>query len=167
MDQMIVPRASTLFNGPLETGVRALVLLDAFHPRPCDLTEVTWLDHLVVHTSDLGRSDGSEVPSSLHPDLPGRQGELLVRRELIEHSLRLMHRLHLVDVKGSGDGIQYLASEDAPSFLGLLQSPYNRDLKARATWLATRLGDLSTVDIRAEVERQVGRWTAEFLGAEA
>jgi hypothetical protein len=51
--------ASHPFNSPLETGIRALVLLEAFYPRQCDLIEMTWLDHLVVHTADL---DGDDVP---------------------------------------------------------------------------------------------------------
>jgi hypothetical protein len=83
------------FNSALETGIRALVVLEAFHPRHCDLTELTWFDHLVVHTSDI---QGEDVPFSLHPDLPNRAGELLVRRRLVEESLLLMQRLHLVDV---------------------------------------------------------------------
>ena len=54
------------FNSTLETGIRALVVLEAFHPRRCDLLEMTWLDHLVVHTGDL---DDPDAPSSLRPDL--------------------------------------------------------------------------------------------------
>ena len=38
-----------LFNSPLETGIRALAILDAAYPRAFDLSEPTWLDHLVVH----------------------------------------------------------------------------------------------------------------------
>ena len=81
------PQRTHPFNSTLETGIRALVVLEAFHPRRCDLMEMTWLDHLVVHTGDL---DGEDVPESLHPDLPNRAGELLVRRQLVERSLRLM-----------------------------------------------------------------------------
>jgi hypothetical protein len=54
----------SLFNSHLETGIRALVLLDALHPRSCDLTEMTWFDHLVVHTSDLEGFGDAEVPDT-------------------------------------------------------------------------------------------------------
>jgi ABC-three component (ABC-3C) system Middle Component 2 len=64
---------SPLFNSSLETGVRAVVVLDAAFPRAFDLSQLTWLDHLVVHTADIGG------PDSLHPDIPQRTGELLVR----------------------------------------------------------------------------------------
>jgi hypothetical protein len=147
------------FNSALETGIRALVVLEAFHPRHCDLTELTWFDHLVVHTGDI---QGDDVPASLHPDLPNRTGELLVRRRLVEESLRLMHRVHLVDVVDSGDGISFTASEDAPSFLDLLQAPYTVELKKRAAWMVERFSDMSKSSIGALVDEKMGRWTAEF-----
>ena len=53
--------SAPLFNSTLETGVRSVVILDALHPRAFDLAHLTWFDHLVVHTSDIGG------PGSLHP----------------------------------------------------------------------------------------------------
>ncbi|WP_313570135.1 ABC-three component system middle component 2 [Comamonas terrigena] len=147
------------FNSTLETGIRALVLLEAFHPRRCDLLEVTWLDHLVVHTGDLG---GQEAPQSLHPDLPNRAGELLVRRQLVEKSLRLMQQVHLVEVFETEDGISFGAGEDAPSYLDLLQAPYSLALKERARWIARYFAGLKMDEIRALVESRIGRWTADF-----
>lgn len=147
------------FNSTLETGIRALVVLDAFYPRRCDLLEMTWLDHLVVHTGDL---DGQNVPQSLHPDLPNRAGELLVRRQLVEKSLRLMQQVHLIDVFETEDGIAFGASEDAPSYLDLLQAPYSVALKERARWMAERFTGMQTDEIRALIESRIGRWTADF-----
>lgn len=147
------------FNSTLETGIRALVVLEAFHPRRCDLLEVTWLDHLVVHTGDL---DGRDVPQSLHPDLPNRAGELLVRRQLVEKSLRLMQQVHLVQVYETEEGIAFGASEDAPSYLDLLQAPYSLALKERARWMAERFACLKTDEMRALIETRIGRWTADF-----
>lgn len=153
------PERAPPFNSTLETGIRALVVLEAFHPRRCDLMEMTWLDHLVVHTGDL---DGEDVPDSLHPDLPNRAGELLVRRQLVERSLRLMQQVHLVEVHETEEGVQFAASEEAPSYLDLLQTPYSTELKRRAGWMAERLAGLTTPELREIVEATVGRWTAEF-----
>lgn len=147
------------FNSTLETGIRALVLLEAFHPRRCDLLEMTWLDHLVVHTGDL---DGEDVPKSLHPDLPNRVGELLVRRQLVEKSLRLMQQMHLVEVFETEEGIAFGASEDVPSYLDLLQAPYSVALKERARWMAGRFAGLETEEMRALIESRIGRWTSDF-----
>ncbi|MFA8478531.1 ABC-three component system middle component 2 [Xanthomonas campestris pv. campestris] len=151
------------FNSRLETGIRALVVLEAFYPRCCDLLEMTWLDHLVVHTGDF---DGQDVPESLHPDLPNRAGELLVRRQLVEKSLRLMQQMHLVEVFETEDGISFAAGEDAPSYLDLLQTPYSLALKQRAKWIVDRFAGMQTVEIRALIEGRIGRWTAEFRAEE-
>lgn len=151
------------FNSTLETGIRALVVLEALYPRRCDLIEMTWLDHLVVHTGDL---DGQDVPESLHPDLPNRAGELLVRRQLVERSLRIMQQVHLVEVFETEAGIEFCASEEAPSYLDLLQAPYSLALKQRARWMADRFAGLETAEIRALIERRIGRWTAEFRADE-
>lgn len=151
------------FNSTLETGIRALVVLEAFYPRRCDLLEMTWLDHLVVHTGDF---DGQDVPESLHPDLPNRAGELLVRRQLVEKSLRLMQQVHLVEVFETEDGISFAASEDAPSYLDLLQAPYSMALKQRAKWMANRFAGMQTAEIRALIEGRIGRWTADFRAEE-
>lgn len=151
------------FNSTLETGIRALVVLDAFYPRRCDLMEMTWLDHLVVHTGDL---DGEDVPESLHPDLPNRAGELLVRRQLLERSVRMMQQLHLIEVFETELGIEFCASEAAPSYLDLLQAPYSRLLKDRAKWMAERFAGMDSAEIRKLIESRIGRWTAEFRADE-
>lgn len=151
------------FNSTLETGIRALVVLEAFYPRSFDLLEMTWLDHLVVHTGDL---DGQDVPESLHPDLPNRAAELLVRRQLVERSLRMMQQVHLVEVFETEAGIEFCASEDAPSYLDLLQAPYSVALKQRAKWMADHFASLGGAEMRALIEGRIGRWTAEFRADE-
>jgi hypothetical protein len=151
------------FNSLLETGIRALTVLDAFYPRCCDLMELTWLDYVVVHTSDL---EGDDVPVSLHPALPNRTGELVVRRPLVEQSLRMMQQMHLIDVRDTEKGIQFCASEDAPSYLALLQAPYSLALKERALWVAGRFRGMDTTQIRSLIEQRIGRWTAEFRADE-
>ncbi len=147
------------FNSKLETGIRALVVLEAFYPRRCDLAEMTWFDHLVVHTGDL---DGQDVPESLHPDLPNRTGELLVRRQLVEQSLRIMQQMHLIEVFECEAGIEFCASEETPSYLDLLQTPYSLALKQRAKWMANHFIDQPATEMRGIIENRIGRWTAEF-----
>ncbi len=112
-----------LFNSPLEAGIRAVVVLEKLRPESIDLAEMVLFDHVVVHTADLGG------PPSLHPDLPGRKGELLVRRRLIEKILDLMRRCHLVDQEVTEDGVTYRASDEAASYVELLETTYSERLK--------------------------------------
>ena len=160
------PTADDPFDSSLEIGLRALVVLEAMHPRACDLTEMTWYDHLVVNTADVLDRDGADGPQSLHPATPGRHDALTVRRNVIERSLMLMHRVHLVDVRHCDDGIRYAAGETAPSFLDALQAPYMLRLKDRAQWLAGRFEGMNAREIAAVVDRHVGIWAVQFRAGE-
>ena len=82
------------FNSALETGVRTLAILIACYPTAHDLGRLVQYDYLTVHSGD------ANGPPSLHPPLPLRSGELLVRRGLIESGLRLMMSRSLVRTTG-------------------------------------------------------------------
>lgn len=145
-----------LFNSEVETGIRSLVLLDAAYPRCFDLGTLTLLDHLVVHTRDIGG------PESLHPSIPQRTGELLIRRQLVEAGLLLMRRLHLVDVRATDNGLFYIAGDDAESIVSLMRSQYSMGLKNRASWLIDYVGRRDLAEFGAEIARYVDRWATEF-----
>ena len=87
---------STVFNNPVESALRTLVLLVEAYPATLDLQKLVYLDYLLVHSADAGG------PESLHPPTPQRQGEVAVRRDLIEQGAVLGddlpgHRIRLVD----------------------------------------------------------------------
>jgi hypothetical protein len=153
-----VPKAKRLFNSDLEIGTRALIILNAAYPLALDLKRLTWFDHLVVHTADIGG------PSSLHPALPSRTGEMLVRRRLVEQSLMLMQRLHLVDVIADDRGISYQAAEDAPAVISLMRTKYSLALKERANWLVAELAGLGDDDLTLLMNARIDRWASEFQG---
>lgn len=148
--------APELFNSPLETGVRSVVLLNCAYPRAFDLKEMTWLDHLVVHTGDI---DG---PESLHPDVTHRDGELLVRRSLVEKGLELMQRLHLIEQQYGEAGIAYAALDSAAPFVTLMRTDYGRALKARAKWLVEYLSERGDARLQEVITQKIGRWSIEF-----
>jgi hypothetical protein len=157
-DELSEREGVPLFNSALETGVRAAVVLDAAFPRRFDLAHLTWFVHLVVHTADIGG------PPSLHPDVPQRTGELLVRRKLVEEGLNLMRRLHLIDAHMTEHGVLYQAREETSAFVDSMRSAYARELKARAQWLAGYLERTSDEAIAALIANRIGRWAVEFQG---
>jgi ABC-three component (ABC-3C) system Middle Component 2 len=162
MDKAIAPErpAPTTFNSPLETGVRAVALLAAAYPRAFDLQRLVAFDHLLVHTGDIGG------PSSLHPPVPLRSAELLVRRRLIERALLLMMTRELVSRQVGPDGIRYVAGENAVPFLGAVQSDYMKALQERARWLVHHLGEMPEVEFRALLRRFFDQWVEEFQNVE-
>lgn len=149
------PIPTPVFNGSVETGLRLLVLLEAFYPEKLDLEAPALLDYFVVHTADLGG------PDSLHPALPERVGEYRVRRTLIQEALRMLLRVSLIEVVEAADGISFLSGDDTPAFVRLLNSDYNRDLSDRASWLARRVhGDGAAAF--ASMRQLIDRWSLEF-----
>lgn len=148
--------STLLFNSRLETGIRALIVLNAAYPLFFDLTRLTWLDHLVVHTGDIGG------PDSLHPNLPQRNGEILVRSRLIEEGLTLMRRLHLITTIANESGIAYQATDEAYPFVELMRTNYAIKLKTRATWLIENVCPRGEEALHKLIVDKLGRWNIEF-----
>ena len=147
---------SSPFNSALETGVRTLAILIASYPKAHDLGRLVQYDYLTVHSAD---ADG---PPSLHPPLPLRTGELLVRRGLIESGLHLMMSRSLVRREPHVRGFLYRAEDSAASFLDNMVSPYIVALRNKADWVAAAFDELSADEVDAVVKRLFEAWTMEF-----
>ncbi len=146
----------TPFNSPIETGVRALILLAESYPEKLDLQRILEFDYLMVHSGDVGG------PPSLHPALPLRSGELLVRRQLIERGVLLMMSRGLIDRVATESGLSYQADDNAGPFLDALSADYLEDLKQRAAWVISTFGHMSNAEIRNALSRIYDQWTREF-----
>ena len=144
------------FNSALEAGIRTLAVLVASYPVAHDLGRLVQYDYLTVHSAD---ADG---PPSLHPALPLRSGELLVRRGLIESGLRLMVSRALICREVSSEGIAYAAEEAAGAFLDNLRSPYILQLRERAEWVASNFDFLSASGLDSVINHLFKAWTTEF-----
>ena len=152
----ITDRTPSPFNSALETGVRTLAILIACYPKTHDLGRLVQYDYLTVHSAD---ADG---PPSLHPPLPLRSGELLVRRGLIESGLRLMMSRSLVHRELHVQGFLYGAEDWSASFLDNMNSPYITALRDRANWVAVTFDELSADELEAIVKRLFEAWMTEF-----
>lgn len=147
-----------LFNTPLEAGVRALLILDAFAPQAFDLATMSLLDYYIVHTGDAGG------PPSLHPEINARAGEYFVRRHLVEEGLRLMTRASLVEQVFSGTGIAFRAHETATAMIDLFGSAYNLRLANAAKWLAHKAAAQGVDTFILGLKDSLERWSHEIVG---
>lgn len=145
-----------IFNTPFESGIRSVILLTCCYPERYSVREVVLLDYLVVHTADIGG------PESIHPAEDFRTAELLVRRSLVQTGLLLMSRKGLIDIESSDRGFLYSAGEQAGSFVDLLSSPYNSDLKQRAHWLHNTEVESGRGSLEALLKESKGLWLPEF-----
>lgn len=150
-----------LFNTPLEAGVRALLILDAFAPLAFDLATMSLLDYYIVHTGDAGG------PLSLHPEINARAGEYFVRRHLVEEGLMLMARSSLVEQVFTGSGIAFRAHETATAMIDLFGAAYNRRLTEAAQWLAREAADQGVDVFIQGLKDGLERWSYEIVSGAA
>jgi hypothetical protein len=140
--------------------MRALILLAESYPEKLDLQRSLEFDYIMVHTGDV---DG---PPSIHPALPLRSGELLVRRQLIERGLMLLISRGLISRHATPNGFMYQAEDDAGPFIDALSAEYLDDLKDRAVWVIDRFGEMSDHDIRIMLSTIYDQWSREFQAPE-
>lgn len=145
------------FNSALECGLRALFVLQASGEDALDLQRIVAYDYLLVHSADV-----EEGPSSLHPAVPHRGTELLVKRSIIQAGLNQMLSKELVEVVFSEEGFLYKATELTSAFIRLLTSSYAQNLKARAAWVVKHFGHWTNEEFESYMTQNVGRWGAEF-----
>ncbi|MCG8466451.1 MAG: hypothetical protein MI750_16610 [Xanthomonadales bacterium] len=149
-------QSKTIFNSSLETGVRTLIVLVASHPVSLDLKRLIDFDYLVVHSGDV------EGPESLHPPIPMREGEMLVRRNVVESGLMLMMSRGLVERVVTDHGMKYRASDTAMPFINCLTVPYILELRDRADWVIGMFGQCSEAEVNGIISRFFDKWASEF-----
>lgn len=150
------PKHIIAFNSPLETGLRSLCILSSAHPNIFDLQQLVAFDHLAVHTGDI-----KGAPESLHPNDSKRNGELLVRRQIVERGLLLMESKKLVCKLPTDQGFQYQANEFSTVFLASLTSSYMKELLNRAEWIVSNFQAQGSA-FTTVYENAFERWTNEF-----
>ena len=147
----------SVFNTPLECGLRAAVILLEAFPSKFDLQRLLQFDYLIVHSADV--PDG---PESLHPATPLRAGELLVRRPLIEQGVQMMMSRSVIECEFSTEGIRYFAGDWAVSFVGMLETEYVLRLRETASWVVERFHEVSDEDLNEFMRNHWSQWGAEF-----
>jgi hypothetical protein len=145
------------FNTPIESGLRLLFALEQAGRQSFDLQRLVSYDYLLVHSGDV---EGG--PKSLHPAVPFRGGELLVKRDLVRAGLDAMFAKELLEKSFESTGICYRASILTGVFLKLLVSSYAAALRTRAEWVVTRFSTYSDEKLESYMTQNIGRWGAEF-----
>lgn len=157
---MTIPNESKAlppFNGPIEIGLRAVVLLCEAFPAQYSLQRLVVSDYLLVHSDDLPNG-----PPGLHPKTPHRANELLVRRTVLEKGLMLYQSRGLLERHYTESGVMFSATDRTAGFLDALSSGYASELRKRATWLVTLFSEAAEDELLKIANAHVGEWGAEF-----
>ena len=146
----------TLFNSPLEIGLRLLFLFNATS-KAFDLQRLIYYNYLLVHSSDI-----SSAPGSLHPDLPNRSCEIFVNRHIVQSGLKLLLTKKLIDVKYVKSGIAYKSNKLTSAFIEHFACEYSSLLKDRASWVTTNFDSMSDKKLVGFFNENIGKWGSEF-----
>lgn len=154
MAPVTLPR---LLNGPIEIGLRSLILLVEAFPAELDLQRLVTLDYFLVHSADMPGG-----PESLHPPSPLRSGEVAVRRGMLEEGLVPYRSRGLVSQSLSEAGIRYRADDSAATLLDALSARYVAALRLRAEWVFQSVGLLDERELATVLSTSLDRWRSEF-----
>lgn len=143
------------FNNGVDTGLRILTILNAAFPVPLDLQTLLYYDYLTVHAGDI-----SSEKMSLHPSVPTRKGEILVRRALIQDSIEMFISKGLIVRSYIETGLAYCASESATPFIESLSSEYSIQLSQNAAWVIAEFLKYKPTQIQDFMQKYIA--TAKF-----
>ena len=156
MEKVSVDREKITYNGPLETGIRSVILLHSMYPQAIDIQKLTALDYLVVRTSVLGG------PVDLHPVAPIMTPVTQVRRKNVQNALFLMMSRNLVEQQVSEKGILYVAGDNSTLLINSLQSGYLNQLRERAEWIDQFFKEYDESRFDELMSGLFDNWMAEF-----
>jgi hypothetical protein len=148
------------FNSALEIGSRIVALLCASYPDSLDIQKIIRLDYLMIHSGDVGG------PESLHPPVPHRSGELLVKHELVRRGIYLMMSRGLIKQLAEPDGFKYLAEDEAGTFVSSFKSIYYNELRNRANWTISTYSKHSISELDLLAKKFFGTLQSQFQFSE-
>jgi len=148
-------RKTELFNSDVEVGMRVLLIINNVNGS-IDLDRLLVYDYLCLHTFDF------KGPKSLHPPIPNRNIELVIKRERINRALKLLIVKELIKVKPLKNGIYYSKNDLTSSFLDYVKAPYKFEYEARVKWVMDNFSSFSDTKLKLFVEKNIGKWINEF-----
>lgn len=152
MDNILLNRSP--FNSEIELGLRALTILVSSYPRTYTLHDLVVLDYFLVHSKDL--SEKSE--ESLHPNVPFRSGELLIKQDKLKTGLHLYMHKGLIQLNLTDGGFKYSASDSSRYFLDLLSNQYTINLEKKAKWLSIAITKITDKELKKIIDKNLTEW---------
>lgn len=146
------------YNTVLEAGLRSLFIFAVKSEGFYDLQRLCYYDYLLVHSGDF-----EEGPKSLHPAIPLRSGEFIVRRRLIDAGLTLYLSRGLIERRLRPSGIEYSSSQLTGPFLDHFTSDYAKRLKENAAWVVDTFEQYTNDKLQDYFRKHIDQWGNEFV----
>ena len=151
-------RNINVFNSPMEIGLRILYILQAVFPQQLDLNRLVIYDYFLLNSADFPNG-----PESLHPAIPHRSSQIIVKPLIIKDALAMMQSKELIDVNFSAEGIKYQANPLTDKFIEFQESNYSRKLLTISNWIKLQFGQVDDNSLKTIIENNIPNWGGEFL----
>jgi hypothetical protein len=150
-------RNTKLFNSPIEIGLRVLFILYKFSPQTLNIDKLIYFDYFLIHSSDIDKSQ-----QSLHPKYPFRSTEVIIKRELLNLSLKLLIAKQLIEVVFEENGITYKTTKIGQKFIEFMESDYAKEIAEKSEWLHSTFKDYPDIKLLEIVNSNIEKWGSEF-----
>lgn len=137
-----------LLNTPIEVGTRALIILSINKEKYFDIERLTYYDYICTRLNDYNKNY-----ESLHPSNPYRNGEILVKRELLKKGLLILAKKDLIYIMYNSKGVLYKANEFSECFLKQFNSLYFKKFSNYVVKASDILNDIPTTELRSFFKR--------------
>lgn len=151
-------RNVNVFNSPLEIGFRTLYILNAIYPTEIDLNRLVIYDYFLLNSGDFPNG-----PTSLHPPIPHRSAQIIIKPLIMKNALSLMISKDLLDIVFCLDGIKYKSNDLTKKFIELQENEYSSKIFEISKWIKKQFGDYSDEKINLLVENNIPNWGGEFI----
>ncbi|MCT1183583.1 hypothetical protein EFL99_10110 [Lactococcus lactis] len=142
-----------LINSPLETALRIIIILSILRQEIPTLDEIVMLDYYVLHANDF-----DPALESIHPDIPNRENELLIRRKLVIEGLRILESRSLIKINYTKTGIRYCTNELSNQVVKYLESPYSSKVTRNISESSTKSFDEIMLSVRKLITEDSNIW---------
>jgi|TARA_B110000908_G_C10109637_1_gene382423 hypothetical protein len=151
-------RNVNVFNSPLEIGFRILYILNGIYPIQIDINRLVIYDYFLLNSGDFPNG-----PKSLHPPIPHRSSQIIIKPLLIKDAIILMQSKELLDVIFSEEGIKYKSNELTKRFIELQENEYSKKLFEISSWINNQFSILSEDKLNVLVKNNIPNWGGEFI----
>lgn len=158
IDNIFEARNSNVFNSPLEIGFRILYILNGIRPTEIDFNRLVIYDYFLLNSSDFPNG-----PISLHPPIPHRSAQIIIKPLIMKDAITLMASKELLDIVFTPEGIKYKASDLTSKFIELQENSYSKKLINISQWINSQFGNFSDERLNTLVENNIPNWGGEFI----
>lgn len=158
LNNIFETRNANVFNSPLEIGFRSLFILNAISPKEVDINRLVIYDYFLLNSGDFPNG-----PKSLHPAIPHRSAQIIIKPLILKDALVLMRSKELVEIVFSTEGIKYKSNEFTNKFIELQENEYSKKLMELSKWINIQFGDYTDERLNTMVENNIPNWGGEFI----